>query len=159
MAITRSLEMYIKDKTKFDPSDIWGKGRIRKLIYEYQDLKERSARKIDEQQTIMHAQAQSVTKLLGNISALEEENAYLKRYIKESDASKNSLLAKKVKAENLAEKYQEEIQALTDKNTTLVARIYKMEQDYKELSEVHESLLEGIKNAPDPNQLEIEGLV
>lgn len=159
MAITRSLEVYIKDKTRFDPSDIFGKGRIRKLCYEYQDLKERSARKIDEQQTIMHAQAQSVAKLLGNISALEDENAYLKRYIKESDASKNSLLAKKVKAENLAEKYQEENQSLTDKNATLVARIYKMEKDYKELSEVHEKLLESLKNAPDPNQLEIEGLV
>lgn len=159
MALTRSLEMYIKDKTRFDPSDILGKGRIRKLIFEYQDLKERSARKIDEQQTIMHAQAQSVTKLLGNISALEDENTYLKRYIKESDVSKSSLLAKKVQAENLAEKCQEEIQSLTDKNATLAAKIYKMEQDYKELSEVHEKLLESIKNTPDPNQLEIEGLL
>ena len=159
MAITRSLEVYIKDKTRFDPSDIFGKGRIRKLCYEYQDLKERSARKIDEQQTIMHAQAQSVTKLLGNISTLEDENAYLKRYIKDSDATKNSLLAKKVKAENLAQQYHEEALSLAEKNGTLVERIAKLEQDYKELSEVHEKLLENIKNTPDPNQLEIEGLV
>ena len=159
MAITRSLEVYIKDKTRFDPSDIFGKGRIRKLCYEYQDLKERSTRKIDEQRTIMHAQAQSVTKLLGNISALEDENAYLKRYIKESDATKNSLLAKKVKAENLAQQYHEEALSLAEKNGTLVERIAKLEQDYKELSEVHEKLLGSLKNASDPNQLEIEGLV
>lgn len=159
MALTRSLEMYIKDKTRFDPSDILGKGRIRKLIYEYQDLKERSARKIDEQQTIMHAQAQSVTKLLGNLSALEDENKYLKSYIKESDVTKNSLLAKKVKAENLAQQYHEEALSLAEKNGTLVEKIAKLEQDYKELSEVHEKLLESIKNTPDPNQLEIEGIL
>lgn len=159
MALTRSLEMYIKDKTRFDLSDILGKGRIRKLIFEYQDLKERSARKIDEQQTIMHAQAQSVTKLLGNLSSLEDENKYLKSYIKESDATKNSLLAKKVKAENLAQQYHEEALSLAEKNGTLVEKIAKLEQDYKELSEVHEKLLESIKNTPDPNQLEIEGIL
>ena len=159
MALTRSLEMYIKDKTRFDPSDIWGKGRIRKLIFEYQDLKERSARKIDEQQTIMHAQAQSVTKLLGNISALEDENKYLKSYIKESDATKNSLLAKKVKAENLAQQYHEEALSLAEKNGTLVEKIKQLEKDYEELSQVHENLLSSIKNNPDLNQLEIEGLV
>lgn len=159
MALTRSLEMYIKDKTRFDPNDILGKGRIRKLIFEYQDLKERSARKIDEQQTIMHAQAQSVTKLLGNLSALEDENKYLKSYIKESDATKNSLLAKKVKAENLAQQYHEEALSLAEKNGTLVEKIKQMEKDYEELSQVHEKLLTSIKNTPDPNQLEIEGLV
>lgn len=159
MALTRSLEMYIKDKTRFDPSDIFGKGRIRKLIFEYQDLKERSARKIDEQQTIMHAQAQSVTKLLGNISALEDENAYLKRYIKESDATKENLQRKKHEADIALRTCQLDRDAIVEKNQTLVDRIAKLEQDYKELSEVHEKLLESIKNTPDPNQLEIEDLV
>ena len=159
MAVTRSLEVYIKDKTRFDPSDIFGKGRIRKLCYEYQDLKERSARKIDEQQTIMHAQAQSVTKLLGNINALEDENAYLKRYIKESDATKENLLRKKREADMALRECQDALDQLAEKNGTLVERIAKLEQDYKELSEVHEKLLESIKNTPDPNQLEIEGIL
>lgn len=158
MAVTRSLEMYIKDKTRFDPSDIFGKGRIRKLCYEYQDLKERSARKIDEQQTIMHAQAQSVTKLLGNINALEDENAYLKRYIKESDVTKENLQRKKREADMALRECQLDRDALAEKNGTLVEKIAKLEQDYKELSEVHEKLLESIKNTPDPNQLEIEGI-
>ena len=158
MAATRSLEMYIKDKTRFDPSDIFGKGRIRKLCYEYQDLKERSARKIDEQQTIMHAQAQSVTKLLGNISALEDENAYLKRYIKESDVTKENLQRKKREADMALRECQLVRDTLAEKNGTLVEKIAKLEQDYKELSEVHEKLLESIKNTPDPNQLEIEGI-
>lgn len=159
MAITTTLDQYIREKSRFDFTDIFGKGRIRKAMYEYHDLKKRTSEELERNKIIMYSQAQSVTDLVGKIRVLEEENAYLKNYIRESDSSKNSLLAKKVKAENLAEKYHEESLSLAKKNGTLVERIAKMEKDYKELSEVHENLLEKIKNTPDPNQLEIEGLV
>lgn len=159
MAITTTLDQYIREKSRFDFTDIFGKGRIRKAMYEYHDLKKRTSEELERNKTIMYSQAQSVTDLVGKIRVLEEENTYLKNYIRESDSSKNSLLAKKVKAENLAEKYHEESLSLAKKNGTLVERIAKMEKDYKELSEVHENLLEKIKNTPDPNQLEIEGLV
>lgn len=159
MAITTTLDQYIREKSRFDFTDIFGKGRIRKAMYEYHDLKKRTSEELERNKIIMYSQAQSVTDLVGKIRVLEEENAYLKNYIRESDSSKNSLLAKKVKAENLAEKYHEESLSLAEKNGTLVERIAKMEKDYKELSEVHENLLKIIKNTPDPNQLEIEGLV
>ncbi len=159
MAITKTLDQYIHDKSKFDFTDIFGKGRIRKAMYEYHDLKKRTSEELEKNKTIMYAQAQSVTDLVGKIRGLEEENAYLKSYIRETDASKNSLLAKKVKAENLAEKYHQESLKLAEKNGTLVEKIAKLEKDYKELSEVHEDLLEKIKNTPDPNQLMIEDLL
>ena len=128
-------------------------------MYEYNDLKKRTSEELEKNKTIMYAQAQSVTDLVGKIRALEEENTYLKNYIRESDSSKNSLLAKKVKAENLAEKYHEESLSLAKKNGTLSERIAKMEKDYQELSEIHENLVENIKNTPDPNQLMIEDLL
>lgn len=159
MAITKTLDQYIHDKSKFDFTDIFGKGRIRKALYEYHDLKKRTSDELEKNKTIMYAQAQSVTDLVGKIRGLEEENAYLKSYIRETDASKNGLLAKKVKAENLAEKYHQESLKLAEKNGTLVEKIAKLEKDYKELSEVHEDLLEKIKNTPDPNQLMIEDLL
>lgn len=159
MAITKTLDQYIHDKSKFDITDIFGQGRIRKAMYEYNDLKKRTSEELEKNKTIMYAQAQSVTDLVGKIRALEEENTYLKNYIRESDSSKNSLLAKKVKAENLAEKYHEESLSLAKKNGTLSERIAKMEKDYQELSEIHENLVENIKNTPDPNQLMIEDLL
>lgn len=159
MAITKTLDQYIHDKSKFDITDIFGKGRIRKAMYEYHDLKKRTEEELERNKVIMYSQAQSVTDLVGKVRELEEENAYLKSYIRESDTTKESLLAKKVKAENLAEKYHQESLTLTEKNGTLVEKISQMEQAYKELSEVHEKLLSSIKNTPDPNQLEIEGLV
>ena len=159
MAITKTLDQYISEKSRFDLTDIFGKGRIRKAMYEYHDLKKRTSEELEKNKTIMYAQAQSVTDLVGKIRGLEEENAYLKSYIRETDASKNSLLDKKVKAEKLAEKYHQEALTLAEKNGTLVERIAKLEKDYQEMSEVHDSLLEKIKNSPDPNQLEIEGLV
>ena len=159
MAITKTLDQYIHDKSKFDFTDIFGKGRIRKALYEYHDLKKRTSEELEKNKTIMYAQAQSVTDLVGKIRVLEEENVYLKNYIRESDSSKNSLLTKKVKAENLAEKYHQESLTLAEKNGTLTEKIAKMEQEYKELSEMHEILLEKIKNNPDPNQLVIEDLL
>lgn len=159
MAITKTLDQYIHDKSKFDFTDIFGKGRIRKAMYEYHDLKRRYEDEREKTKTIMYAQAQSVTDLVGKIRMLEEENTYLKSYIRETDASKNSLLAKKVKAENLAEKYHQEALTLAEKNGTLVEKIAKLEKDYQELSEVHDGLIEKFRNTPDPNQLETEGLV
>lgn len=159
MAITKTLDQYIHDKSKFDFTDIFGKGRIRKALYEYYDLKKRTSEELEKNKTIMYAQAQSVTDLVGKIRGLEEENAYLKSYIRETDASKNSLLIKKVKAENLAERYHQESLKLAEKNGTLVEKIAKLEKDYKELSEVHETLLEKIKNTPDLNRLMIEDLL
>lgn len=159
MAITKTLDQYISEKSKFDLTDIFGKGRIRKAMYEYHDLKKRTSEELEKNKTIMYAQAQSVTDLVGKIRGLEEENAYLKSYIRETDTSKNSLLAKKVKAENLAEKYHQEALTLAEKNGTLVERIAKLERDYQELSEVHDGLIEKIKNTPDPNQLMIEDLL
>jgi predicted RNase H-like nuclease (RuvC/YqgF family) len=159
MAITKTLDQYISEKSKFDLTDIFGKGRIREAMYEYHDLKKRTSEELEKNKTIMYAQAQSVTDLVGKIRGLEEENAYLKSYIRETDTSKNSLLEKKVKAENLAEKYHEEALTLAEKNGTLLERIAKLEKDYQELSEVHDGLIEKIKNTPDPNQLMIEDLL
>lgn len=151
MAITKTLDQYIHDKSKFDFTDIFGKGRIRKAMYEYHDLKRRSEDEREKAKTIMYAQAQSVTDLVGKIRDLENENKSLKDYIRVNDSAKNHLWEKKNEADKLIEQYSEQIKKYEDENTMLRAKLQLLQGDFDELSKLHEKLVSELNEHPDRN--------
>jgi chromosome segregation ATPase len=96
---------------------------------------------------IMEKQAECVASVIEENKKLRDENDYLGRYIKSSDATRSNLLERKNEAEKKIAKLEETIQDLCDKNATLVGKIAILETDYKELSDIHESLITKIEKS------------
>ena len=143
--MVKDLERYIRQNSAFDPTDVFGKGRIRKLIFEYDDLKRRAQREIKTYKETMVSQANAVTLMVGKVEALEKENAYLKSYIRESDAAKINLQQNRIAAESKKTTAEQQVEALTDENVKLKAELSILREDYRELSDLHEELLKRIK--------------
>lgn len=151
MAITKTLDQYIHDKSKFDFTDIFGKGRIRKAMYEYYDLKKHTKDELEKNKLIMYSQAQSVTDLVAKVRSLEDENKYLKDYIRVNDGAKNNLWEKKNAAEKTIEDQSSQIEKLEDENTMLSAKLQLLQGDFDELSKLHEKLVSELNEHPDRN--------
>ena len=143
--MTEELNRFIKQQTRFDPTDIFGKARIRKLIYEYDQLHKSKDDEVSRIREIMEKQAECVASIIDENQKLRADNAYFQKYIKTSDEVKDGLVSKKMQAEKTIAKLEQTIQELCDKNATLVAKIAVLETDYKELSDIHESLITKIE--------------
>ncbi len=144
--MTQSLEAYVKRSSALDPTDFFGKGRIRKLIYEYDELKRKSSTTLSNYKEIMLAQAQCVTKVLMRNQELEKENSYLKHYIRESDLAKVNLQQKKVTAEQDKTTSDARNHELMDENLRLKDELARVKQDYNELSTIHDQVIQAIKD-------------
>lgn len=139
----QSLDKFIKRKAAFDPTDIFGKGRIRKLIYEYEDLKWRYKKELGAYRQTTVSQANAVTMMVEKLSKMEKENAYLKSYIKESDATKINLQQNRMAA-------NKQVEELADENAKLKAELSLLREDYRQLADVHETLMQVIhEQRPD----------
>lgn len=145
--MTEELNRFIKRQTRFDPTDIFGKARIRKLIYEYDQLHKSADSEAARIREIMEKQAECVAAVIEENRKLRDDNEYYQKYIKTSDEVKSGLIAKKMEAEKTIAKLEETIQELCDKNATLVGKITVLETDYKELSDIHESLITKIEKS------------
>lgn len=145
--MTEELNRFIKQQTRFDPTDIFGKARIRKLIYEYDQLHQSTDSEKARIREIMEKQAECVAAVIEENHKLRADNEYFQKYIKTSDDVKSSLMKRKMEAEKTIAKLEETIQELCDKNSTLVGKIAVLETDYKELSDIHESLITKIEKS------------
>ena len=139
----QELDRYIKSKAAFDLSDPFGKGRIRKLIYEYEQLRHKCKKEIESLRNTVTSQANSVTMMVGKLNSLEKEKAYLENYIRESDATKVNLQNRRIDADKKAEE-------LIAENAKLKGELSILREDYRQLYDMHEALLETIrKERPD----------
>lgn len=92
MAYAKSLEDRIKENTKIQLTDLFGKGRIRKQMWEYDMMKTNKNREIERLQIIAASQSKAVNAMVIRAEQLEKENAMLRGYIAESDKVKRDIL-------------------------------------------------------------------
>lgn len=146
----QKLDRYIKSKTAFDPSDPLGKGRIRRLIYEYEDLRHRYKKEIETYRNTTVNQANAVTMMVEKLRSMEKECDYLKSYIKESDATKINLQKNRMAADK-------KVEDLEDENCKLKAELSLLREDHRKLVDSYETVMEVIrKERPD---IDIDRLV
>ena len=88
----KSLEDRIKENTKIQLGDLFGKGRIRKQMWEYDTMKTNKNREIERLQIIAASQSKAVNAMVIRTEQLEKENAMLRSYIAESDKVKRDIL-------------------------------------------------------------------
>jgi hypothetical protein len=107
----KDLEARIKENTRIQLTDLFGKGRIRKQMYEYDCMRTRKNEEIATLKDISIRQAEAVTSMVIRSAELEKENAMLRRCVKEGDEARKSLANKLAMAES-------EISALKNKYGT-----------------------------------------
>lgn len=107
----KDLEVRIKENTRIQLTDLFGKGRIRKQMYEYDCMKTRKNEEIATLKDISIRQAEAVTSMVIRSAELEKENAMLRRCVKEGDEARKNLAKKLSVAES-------KIAALTSKYGT-----------------------------------------
>ena len=138
--MNRSLEIRIRNYSMFDFTDIFGKNRIRKLMFEYDDLATRHKEERARMNDIIKSQAEAVTKMVCKTGKLEDEVEYLKGYIQESDAAKCNLQQNKMNANR-------RIQELTEENIRLKSDVKTLKEDYADLNARYEELLRKFNEA------------
>lgn len=110
----KSLEDRIKENTKIQLTDLFGKGRIRKQMWEYDTMKNNKNREIERLQIIAASQSKAVNAMVIRTEQLEKENAMLRGYIAESDKAKRNILKRLSIAEaKLAKKDNEEMEEVS----------------------------------------------
>lgn len=92
--MTKTLEQQIRQRSRFQLTDAFGKGRIRNLMYEYDCLRTRKNKEINWLKDITVHQAEAVTSMVIRSNQLEQENAMLRKCIKEGDEARKSLAKK-----------------------------------------------------------------
>lgn len=132
--MTKNLETRIRSYSMFDITDMFGKSRIRRLMFEYNDLVNRYKEEKAHLNEIIKSQAEAVTKMVCKTSKLEDEVEYLKGYIQESDAAKCNLQQNKMSANR-------RIQELSEENDRLKENMAHIKEDYKDLNSRYETLL------------------
>ena len=90
----KSFEDRIRENTKIQLTDLFGKGRIRKQMWEYNALKNNKNREIERLQIIAASQSKAVNAMVIRAEQLEKENAMLRKCIKEGDEARKSLAKK-----------------------------------------------------------------
>ena len=138
--MNKSLEIRIRNYSMFDFTDIFGKNRIRKLMFEYDDLATRHKEEKARMNDIIKSQAEAVTKMVCKTGKLEDEVEYLKGYIQESDAAKCNLQQNKMSANR-------RIQELTEENIRLKSDVKTLKEDYTDLNARYEELLRKFNEA------------
>lgn len=134
----QDLDRRIRRHTRFDITDIFGKGRIRKLMYEYDNLKWTYQKEVEHDSEIINGQAAAVTAVVEKLTAAEKEIEYLKAYIRESDSAKQNMQKNRMDAERRVSK-------LADENDELKTELAKLNAEHHDLINLHEKLLELIK--------------
>lgn len=110
----KSLEDRIRENTKIQLGDLFGKGRIRKQMWEYDTMKTNKNREIERLQIIAASQSKAVNAMVIRTEQLEKENAMLRSYIAESDKVKRDILKRLSIAEaKLAKKGNEEMEEVS----------------------------------------------
>lgn len=104
----KSLEDRIKENTKIQLTDLFGKGRIRKQMWEYDTMKTNKNREIERLQIIAASQSKAVNAMVIRTEQLEKENAMLRGYIAESDKVKRDILKRLSIAEAKVVKLKED---------------------------------------------------
>lgn len=134
--MTKNLEQQIRQRSKFQFTDILGKGRIRNLMYEYDCLRDRKNAEILRLKQITLSQSAAVTEMVMRVSELEKENKLLRGYTVESDRAKKNMLDKYLQSESKLSKVSEDFGTLSEK--------------YEQLKQDHEELLAQFrKHCPD----------
>ena len=145
--MTEELNRFIKRQTRFDPTDIFGKARIRKLIYEYDRLHKSKDDEVFRIREIMEKQAECVASVIEENRKLRSDNEYYQKYIKTNDEVKASIMSRKMESEKTIAKLEETIKELSEKNAILMGKVTILEEDYKELADIHESLITKIEKS------------
>lgn len=134
--MTKNLEQQIRQRSKFQFTDILGKGRIRNLMYEYDCLRDRKNAEILRLKQITLSQSAAVTEMVMRVSELEKENKLLRGYTVESDRAKKNMLDKYLQSESKLSKVSEDFDTLSEK--------------YEQLKRDHDELLVQFrKHCPD----------
>ena len=107
MAYVKTLEDRIRENTKIQLTDLFGKGRIRKQMWEYDTMKNNKNREIERLQIIAASQSKAVNAMVIRTEQLEKENAMLRGYIAESDKVKRDILKRLSIAEAKVAKLKE----------------------------------------------------
>lgn len=134
----RDLDRRIRRYARFDITDFFGKSRIRKLMYEYDQLKWVYQKEVENDSEIINRQAEAVTAMVEKLTAAEKEIEYLRAYIRESDSAKCSMQKNRMESDKRASK-------LADENDELKTELAKLNAEHHELANLHEKLLELIK--------------
>lgn len=139
------LDRYANEHSGFDHTDIFGKGRIRKLIFEYNALKQSYQKETKAQQEIIMSQARAVTSMVEKTQSMQDEIDYLKRYIKESDAAKANLQKNRMLADSDKLSAEKRVLILQEENAALKETLDSLRADYNELTNLYESVVEIVK--------------
>ena len=110
--MTKTLEQQIRQRSRFQFTDAFGKGRIRNLMYEYDCLRIRKNKEIAWLKEITIHQAEAVTSMVIRTNQLEHENAMLRDAVKNGDEARKNLAKKLAMSE---------------------ARLAELERDYLDL--------------------------
>lgn len=116
--MTKTLEQQIRQRSRFQFTDAFGKGRIRNLMYEYDCLRTRKNKEIAWLKEITINQAEAVTSMVIKTNQLEHENAMLLEAVKSGDEARKSLAKKLAVSE---------------------ARLAELERDYLDLKSKEEA--------------------
>lgn len=92
--MTKELEKQIKKNTRFQFTDPIGRGRIRKLMYEYNCMLTNKNKQIDWLKDITVNQAEAVTAMILRTQKLEKESEMLREAIKKGDEARKNLSKK-----------------------------------------------------------------
>lgn len=110
----KSLEDRIRENTKIQLTDLFGKGRIRKQMWEYDTMKANKNREIERLQIIAASQSKAVNAMVIRTEQLEKENAMLRGYISESDKVKRDILKRLAIAEAKIAKLKEHTEEMEE---------------------------------------------
>lgn len=94
MAYTKPLEDRIRENTKIQLTDLFGKARIRKQMWEYDCMLSNKNKQIAWLKDITVNQAEAVTAMILRTQKLEKENEMLREAIKKSDEVRKDLSKK-----------------------------------------------------------------
>lgn len=73
----QSVREFVKEQAKFDPADLFGVGRIRKLAYEYKMLEFKYQGEIDYLHAIRDEQAKAISLLINRVNAAKDGDALM----------------------------------------------------------------------------------
>lgn len=115
----KSFEDRIRENTKIQLTDLFGKGRIRKQMWEYNALKNNKNREIERLQIIAASQSKAVNAMVVRAEQLEKENAMLRKCIKEGDEARKSMAKKLSMSEARLAELEQDYLVLKNKESEL----------------------------------------
>ena len=115
----KSFEDRVRENTKIQLTDLFGKGRIRKQMWEYNALKNNKNREIERLQIIAASQSKAVNAMVVRAEQLEKENVMLRKCIKEGDEARKSMAKKLSMSEARLAELEQDYLVLKNKESEL----------------------------------------